>query len=383
MAKPLIIVGTGLAGYNLAREWRKLDPDSPLVMITQDDGAFYSKPMLSNALAKNKTPEALPMASAEKMMADLQAVIHTGTRVTALDPAQQQLTLSTGETLAYAQLVLALGASALIFPMQGDAADQVYTVNDLASYARFRQAISGKRHVSILGPGLIGCEFANDLLHTGYAVSVIGPAAQPLDQLLPEAASKAVKAALTEEGVDWHLQTVCRAIENHEGRLRLRLENGTQLDTDVVLSAVGLRPNTELALAAGLEVNRGIQVDRYLQTRQANIYALGDCAEVAGLVLPYVLPLMSSARALAKTLSGEPTAVSYPAMPVVVKVPAHPVVVSPPPVGQAGDWRIESSDEGVMACFYSEDERLLGFALTGQRVSEKPRLAKLLPAVLP
>lgn len=383
MADPLIILGTGLAGYNLAREWRKLDTDTPLVMVTQDDGAFYSKPMLSNAFAKNKTPAELPMGSAEKMATDLNAQILTHTTVSAIEASNNTISLADGQSLSYSSLVLALGATAIVFPMQGNAADTIYTANDLASYTRFHQAIKGKRHISILGPGLIGCEFANDLLNAGYQVSLIGPSSLPLDRLLPEQASKAIYAALTEEGVDWQLGTTCRAIDHYEGRLRLRLENGQQLDTDVVLSAVGLRPNTQLAAEAGIEVNRAIKVDRFLQTSLQKIYALGDCAEVEGLVLPYVMPLMNSARALAKTLAGEKTLVSYPAMPVVVKTPTHPVVVSPPQNNARGEWRIDENVDGVMACFYAEDERLLGFALTGKRIAEKQRLSKLLPPVLP
>jgi len=383
VADPLVIIGTGLAGYNLAREWRKLDPDTHLLMLTQDDGAFYSKPMLSNALTRGKTAAELPMGSAEKMMADLSALILTHTSVTAIDNQNKTLTLKTGETRTYSNLVLALGATAIIFPMQGDAVDEVFTVNDLNSYAAFRQAITGKRHITILGPGLIGCEFANDLLNAGYQVSLVGPGTQPLSRLLPPAASSAIQSALTNEGINWQLGTACRAIDHHQDRLRLTLENGEQLDSDVVLSAVGLRPNCELAKMAGIDVNRAIVVDRYLQTSLEDIYALGDCAEVEGLVLPYVLPLMNSARALAKTLLGEKTAVSYPAMPVVVKTPAHPVVVSTPDTDQKGEWRIDENSDGVMACFYADDERLLGFALTGGRVSEKQRLSKLLPVVLP
>jgi rubredoxin-NAD+ reductase len=94
------------------------------------------------------------------------------------------------------------------------------------------------------------------------------------------------------------------------------------------------------------------------------------------------MPLMNSARALAKTLAGEPTQVNYPAMPVIVKTPVHPIVVSPPAVHLQGNWKIEADSEGVMACFYAEDERLLGFALTGNRVAEKQRLTKQLPPVL-
>ena len=159
------------------------------------------------------------------------------------------------------------------------------------------------------------------------------------------------------------------------------LDNQQVLDVDVVLSAIGLRGNNDLAQAAGLRLNRSIVVDRLLRTSDPNVYALGDCAEVDGLVLPFVMPLMQQARALAATLCGEQTAVSYPAMPVLVKTTSYPVVVSPPPFNAQGEWEEQVLEGGVKA-LYKSDDALLGFALTGSAVSEKQALAKLLPMLL-
>ncbi len=149
-----------------------------------------------------------------------------------------------------------------------------------------------------------------------------------------------------------------------------------------MLSCVGLRPRTALASAAGIHTARGIAVDRFLATSAPDVYAMGDCAEVEGLVLFYVMPLMNAARALAKTLAGAPTPVGYPPMPVVVKTPAHPVVVSPPSPGVMGAWKIEVLEAGVRALFFDADNKLRGFALTGTAVSEKNALVKELPALL-
>ena len=110
----------------------------------------------------------------------------------------------------------------------------------------------------------------------------------------------------------------------------MTLSDHRVLSVDAVLSSVGLRPRTGLAERAGIAVKRGIVVDRYLATNAPDVYALGDCAEVEGLVLPFVMPIMHAARALAKTLCGEPTRLTYPAMPIVVKTTAYPVVVAPP-----------------------------------------------------
>jgi rubredoxin---NAD+ reductase len=145
---------------------------------------------------------------------------------------------------------------------------------------------------------------------------------------------------------------------------------------------VGLRPATELAQTAGLRINRGIIADPYLQTSAPDIYTLGDCAEICGLVLPFVQPILHAARALAKTLAGEATALHYPVMPVVVKTPACPAVVCPPPQGVQGQWQESVSTGGVRALFRGEDGGLLGFALTGmETVKEQTMLAaQILPA---
>ncbi|HIP52749.1 MAG TPA: FAD-dependent oxidoreductase, partial [Chromatiales bacterium] len=163
---------------------------------------------------------------------------------------------------------------------------------------------------------------------------------------------------------------------------RIDLASGESLESDLVLSAIGLRPNVALAKAAGLKVARGIVVDRYLRTSAGDVYALGDCAEVEGLNLPFVMPLMHGARALAKTLAGTPVPVVYPPMPVVIKTPACPVVVSPPARGAVGAWQVEESEDGVRSRFLSEDGRLLGFALAGAAVEEKQTLTRELPPVL-
>ncbi|MFN2348599.1 MAG: NAD(P)/FAD-dependent oxidoreductase [Thioalkalivibrio sp.] len=378
----IVIIGTGLAGYTLAREFRKLDKDTALTLVTADDGAFYSKPMLSNALASNKDAEALISQSAEAMAGQLDARILTRRRVASMDAAARQVRLEEGETLDYNRLVLSVGAEPIRLSYEGDGAEAVLSVNSREDYARFRQAIEGVDRVAVIGPGLIGCEFANDLRGSGREVDVIGPDTAPLGRLVPEAVGRALQKGLEAVGIRFHLETVVERIERAGAGLRLILSNGETVEADVILSAVGLRPDTRLAGAAGLEVNRGIVVDRTLATSAEGMYALGDCAEVSGLVLPYVMPIMHGARALAKTLAGESTEVSYPVMPVVVKTPAHPVVVVPPAPGAAGDWHIESVGVGVRALFRNGDQ-LGGFVLTGaEAVKEKQALAKQVPAVL-
>lgn len=378
--QPVVIIGSGLAGYTVAREFRKLDTETPVIILSEDHGGFYSKPMLSNAFAQKKTAESLLMKDAAKMAAEIKIEVKPNSKVTVIDPQHKQLTVN-GSILPYGKLVLALGADTIRLPIQGDGADAVLSVNDLNDYRRFREAVEGKKDIVILGAGLIGCEFANDLVGSGYKVQVIDLAPQLLGRLLPAESAAFMQGKLEGEGVVFHLATTTQKIERAGDQLKLTLANGLSIDADVVLSAVGLRPRTALAAAAGIKTNRGIVVNGLLQTNFEDIYALGDCAEVEGRVLPYVMPIMQAARALAPTLTGTPTPVHYPAMPVAVKTPACPTVVAPPEPGAEGEWKIEGNVDGVKAVFHHTNGKMLGFALMGAAVSEKAALTPQLPAV--
>jgi len=377
----IVIIGSGLAGYTVIREIRKLNKEIPITLITKEPGYFYSKPMLSTALASKKDAAQLVSTTADGMVAQLELNILPETNVIAIDSTKQLISTSKGE-IAYCKLVLALGADQIRLPLQGNAANEVMTVNDLEDYAKFRNAINSKKKVAILGAGLIGCEFANDLVLGGYEVDVIDLAPQALGRLIPEMAANDLQSKLSDAGVRWHFNTTVQSIDRANDQLNITLANGTVITSDVALSAVGLKPRLDLAQASGIATGVGIQVNRELETNVPHIYALGDCAEVEGLVLPYVMPIMQAARALAVTLTGQRTALTYPAMPVMVKTPALATIVSPPAKGAAGQWKTNTVEGGLEARFESADGKLLGFVLMGAATSQRGALTKELPAIL-
>lgn len=381
MTSPVVIIGTGLAGYNLAREFRKLDSETPLLLMTADDGRSYSKPMLSTGFAKQKDADGLCMAEPGAMAEQLKAQICTHTRISGIDPGHKRLWVGE-EAVEYRDLVLACGAQTVQVPIEGDAREWVFPINDLEDYARFRAAAAGKRRVLILGAGLIGCEFANDMALGGFECDVVAPCEHIMPTLLHPAAAAAVQAGLEALGVRFHLGPVLTRLHKAASGLEAHLSDGQVIACDLVVSAIGLRPRTELAAAAGLQTNRGVVVDRHLRTSHANIFALGDCAEVDGINLLYVMPLMTCARALAQTLAGNPTAVRYGPMPVTVKTPACPLVVSPVPMGLDGTWQVEGSGADLKVLCHGADGQLLGYALTGAAVMEKLALNRQLPALM-
>ena len=380
----IVVIGSGLAAYSFANAAKKLDSDIEITLITRDGGENYSKPMISTGFTKQFEADQLATQSAEKMAEKLGIRVRTRTSVASLDTHSKQVVLDGGERVDYGNLVLTLGAELIRPPMGGDAADEVMGVNDLDDYRRFRETLATKdaKKVAVIGAGLIGCEFTNDLLNGGYTVEAVDPMDYCLPTLLPETAGRAVQAALEAKGATFHFGPLATDVNRRGDGYVVSLNNGEEIEADAVLSAVGVRPRTQLAIDAGIDCGRGIKTDRQLKTNIDNVYAIGDCAEVDGHVLVYVAPLMAAARALAATLTGTPTDVAYPAMPVTIKTPACPVCVSPVGRDTEGLWEISGEAPDIKALFHNPAGELLGFALTGQAVKERMPLTKQLPDIL-
>lgn len=378
----VVVIGSGLAGYTVVRELRRLDAAVPITLLSADHGGFYSKPMLSNALATGKTADSILSTSSEQMAGQLNITVQPYTRVATIDATVDSVYFENGTQLTYNRLVLALGADPIRLSISGNGANEMLSINDLDDYRKFREILENKRHIAILGAGLIGCEFANDLAAKGYQVSVFDLSAQPLGRLLPAEAGEFFREKLTAAGVNFLLGTTVEKIDKENGHYRLYYKGGESVQADIVLSAIGLKPRIDLAMAAGIQTSRGISVDRYLQTSIQNIYALGDCAEVAGKVLPFILPISHAGRALAATIAGNPTLLRYPAMPIMVKTPACPAVISPPDPNTEGEWKIETVENGMKALYLDKAGNLHGFALLGAATSERNTLAPRLPPVL-
>jgi rubredoxin-NAD+ reductase len=425
MLQPVIIIGAGLAGWTTAREFRKcprsinfveflrdsiermrqklttlllrgdkLDTSTPVMLITADTGDFYGKPSLSNALAQDRTPAQLVTILAAAMAEKLNVTLLPHTLVETVDPVTHTVTTGSG-AFGYSKLVLTTGARPIRVAVEGDAGDQILSVNSLDDFEVFHRRLMqdgrGSR-VFIMGAGLIGCEFANDLAIAGYRVGVADPADRPLAALLPQPASEQLRDALTGMNVSWHFGATVKAVEHNpesaDCRLRISLSTGVQVHADQVLSAIGLKADITLAQNAGLACERGIVVDSLLQTSAANIYALGDCAQYAigrwndanarsvsgGRTLPFVMPVMNAAKALAATLSGKPTELAFPLMPIAVKTPALPIVLAPPPFRLEGRWN--ESESGIWL-FVSTQGHARGFVLTGKKTAKRAELSSL------
>ena len=301
----VVIVGAGVAGWSVAEAIRRREPTRPVLLVSACQGLVYPKPAISMALAMGKKPDDLVDMDATAKAAELSIEVRPDTRIIKLDVGRKRLTTVKGG-IQYAKLILALGAHQRVLPIAGDAADKIVRVNDLGSYRLLRGLMTPDvKKVTILGAGLIGCEFADDMSSADYEVTVIDPASSPLASLVPHPVSQELKARLAAKGVDWKLGVTLEELYSDEIGYNALLSNGENLDTDIVLSAAGLVSNMQLADKAGLATDIGIVVDYCMQTSNKDVYAIGDCASLSGQVFAYIEPIRRQAEAIAADIAGD------------------------------------------------------------------------------
>ncbi len=309
----LVIVGSGMAGVTVAEERLKKDPLAAVTLITQETDGYYSRPMLSHGFSRDDVESKIILKSFEALHQGGLKVM-TGCEVTAIDRSQKTVRyLEKGleGAIGYDRLVLAPGSDAFIPPPLKPFEDLLYRLNslrDLKALRTLRTPIKDRGqqpHWAIIGGGLIGSEVASDLARSGDAVTLFHALPRLMERQLIEADSDTLKAVLEALGVTVQLEVAVTGLERQGERFGVQLENDLSFGFDAIIAATGFKPRTQLAEAAGLQVNRGILVNPWLKTEDDAIYALGDAAECAdGKIYAYVMPIRHQALWLATHLHG-------------------------------------------------------------------------------
>ncbi|WP_439832353.1 NADH:flavorubredoxin reductase NorW [Aeromonas caviae] len=377
ISREIVVIGSGFAAQQLVKSLRKLNAEQPIRLITADSGDEYNKPDLSHVVSRGCPAAAMTRQSGSDFAEQQRIALLPHCPVHGIDPARRLVLTERGE-FPYGQLVLATGASAARPDLPGS--ESLVTLNSQQEYAAAEGAIQQARRILVLGAGLIGCELAMDMASAGKEVTLVDLADSPLSALLPATLTQPLQQALRSQGVSLQLGLGIARIDGQPGDgWRVTLSDGRVSEQDLVIAAIGLRPNLALARGAGLAVERGILVDDRLQTSDPHIFALGDCVQWQGQLLPFLQPIVLGANALARTLLGTPTPLTLSPMLVKVKTPRYPLQLAGRTRGEDLVWQCRWNSHGMVAEARDQAGDLCGFVVGGDQMSTAFLLLRQLP----
>ena len=304
MAEPLIIVGNGMAATRLADELSRQALGRYAVAVIGDEPRLaYNRVLLSPLLAGEIGEPEIELKPAAWWQARGVSMLY-GKPVTGNDRAGKSGTLADGLVLPYGKLVLATGSRPLMPPVPGLDLPGVASFRDVADVALFRTIAATGARVVVIGGGLLGLEAAYGLARIGGKVTLLHLADRLMERQLDREGAGLLAREIAARGIDIRLNCTAERFVGKSRAEAVELTDGNVIPADLVIVAIGVRPRVDLAVAAGLDVNRGIDVDDGLASSDPSIFAIGECAEHRGLVYGLVEPAYEQARVLAARLAG-------------------------------------------------------------------------------
>ena len=374
----LVMVGNGMAGVRTLEELLKIAPDLyEITIFGAEPHPNYNRILLSPVLAGEQTLEQIVLND-WAWYAEHGITLHAGCTVTEVNRARRtvQAVRGTGETISvpYDRLILATGSNPFMLPIPGKDLDGVLAYRDIADTQAMIDAAAQYRHAVVIGGGLLGLEAANGLMKRGMQVTVVHAGEWLLDRQLDPTAGQMLQKALQERGMAFLMQAQTEALlGNAAGRVQaVRFKDGSEIPADLVVMAVGIRPNTALAESMRLHVDRGIVVGDTMQTTtDPRIYAVGECAAHRGIADGLVAPLFEQGRVAANHLAefgigrylGSQTSTK-------LKVTGIDLFSAGDFMGGAGTEEIVMSDPGAgqYKKLVLKDDKLVGACLYGNTV---------------
>jgi rubredoxin-NAD+ reductase len=344
----IVIVGAGRAGWQMAQALRERDADVPITIVSACAGDVYDKPTLSVACARAIAADALVREGAAQAAARLRVRLLVHAHVVGIGSAARRLRTTRG-TLRYRRLVLAHGAAPR--PVEALPPELCWRINDLAAYRRLRAALGERRrHVVIVGAGLVGSELANDLALEGHGVTLLDVQPRPLAAQLPALASQRLLESWRGLPLRFVGGVQVAQLQHVDGMICVTTACGQSFEADQVIAATGLQPAGRLARSAALAVDDGgIAVDTAtLRSSDPHIHALGDCASIAGRAQRYIEPIARQAQAIASAILSAGEVRFMPnAVPLRVKTSSMPFTLHGAPSAD-GRWVVEADGDGEL-----------------------------------
>jgi nitrite reductase (NADH) large subunit len=306
--KKLVLIGNGMAGVRTIEHLLKLSPGAyDITIFGAEPHPNYNRIMLSSVLAGGADMQEIVINDWD-WYKDNNITLHTGHTVTKIDTERKKVTTQLGLEADYDTLILATGSQPFMLPIPGADKEGVIAFRDIRDCEMMIDASKTYKKAAVIGGGLLGLEAARGLLHLGMQVDVIHISSYLMERQLDEPASRMLQRELESQGMNFLLQKQTAAVTGKRRAKGLAFADGSEIEADLVVMAVGIKPNVSLARVAGINVNRGIVVNDFMQTSEPDIYAVGECAEHRGIAYGLVAPLYEQGAVLAKHLAGAATA---------------------------------------------------------------------------
>lgn len=367
MTERLIVIGNGMVGLRLLDELCRLAPERyEVTVIGAEPVPAYNRVLLSALLAGDVRGADLEYHPAAWYVGR-GLRLKLGVPVTAVSARARQVITADGETLPFDRLVLATGSEALRPPIDGMDLEAVLTFRDLGDVARMEALLPSCGRTVVIGGGLLGLEAAYGLAKRGLSVTVIHLMDRLMERQLDAPAARLLQRSLAARDIAVRLNARTTRVLGRARAEGVRLEGGETLPADLVVAAVGIRPLTALAEAAGIACDRGVLVDDHLETSQPGIYAIGECARHAGICYGLVAPAYEQAAVLARRLAGQAAVYHGSLVATSLKVSGVDVFSAGDFLGEAASDEVVLSDPGagVYRKLVLREGRLTGAVLCG------------------
>ncbi|BAU49451.1 nitrite reductase [Sulfurifustis variabilis] len=303
MKERLVLVGNGMAGVRALEELIELAPDRYAVTVFGAEPLpNYNRILLSPVLTGEKRFEEIVL-NGDGWYAGNGITLHKGKEVVRIDRARRRVVAADGTEAPYDRLILATGSAPFVIPVPGTKLPGVVTFRDLYDVECMLAIARSRQDAVVIGGGLLGLEAANGLLKQGMRVTVIHLLDALMEKQLDRAAAALLRRSLEERGLRFAMEAQTEAIVGDERVRAVRLKDGTEIPADLVVMAVGIRPNIALAQSAGLHCERGVVVNDTMQTYDPRIYAVGECVQHRGQTYGLVAPLFEQAKVCANHLA--------------------------------------------------------------------------------
>jgi nitrite reductase (NADH) large subunit len=366
MSEPLVVVGNGMAAARFCEELvERACGRYAIAVVGEEPRLAYNRVLLSSLLADEITAADVELKPA-RWWRDRGVTVLYGHPATAIDPAIRRVRLANGATIPYSKLVIATGSRPIRLSAPGMDLLGVKVFRDFSDVADLRRSAKGARAV-VIGGGLLGLEAAYGLAKGGAAVTLVHLMDRLMERQLDARAAQMLAHEVEARGVEVLLEAETTRVEGSRRVEAVRLANGRVLAADLLVVAVGVRPNADLARAAGIDVNRGILVNDCLESSIPGIHAIGECAEHQRQCYGLVEPAYEQARVLAQRLAGRDVRYPGSVLATNLKVSGVKVFSAGDFLGASGTEAIVLSDPGLKTYkkLVIADDRLVGAVLFG------------------